>query len=50
MVQVRCPNCDDVIEIVNPREGALLVCPECSVELEIVLTESVVVDFTDDWQ
>jgi hypothetical protein len=34
----------------KPREGAIITCPKCAVELEIIRTDPFVVDFTLDWQ
>jgi lysine biosynthesis protein LysW len=48
--KTRCLNCDTVIKMEQPREGAVIVCPGCSVELEIISSDPFEVDFTDDWQ
>jgi len=32
MPKVHCPECDAVISIENPREGAQIKCPECGVD------------------
>ena len=48
--KTRCPNCDTTIKVEKPREGAVIVCPGCGVELEIVSRDPFEVDFTDDWQ
>ena len=50
MPRTRCPNCDVVIKKEKPREGALIFCPGCGVELEIVNTDPFEVELTDDWQ
>ena len=50
MPKTRCPNCDSVIKIAKPREGAVITCPDCGVELEIINTDPFEVDFTEDWQ
>jgi lysine biosynthesis protein LysW len=50
MPRTRCPNCDVIIKVEKPREGGLVVCPGCGVELEIVSTDPLEVDFTEDWQ
>jgi lysine biosynthesis protein LysW len=34
----------------EPRTSDLIVCPECGVELEIVGTDPLEVDFSEDWQ
>ena len=52
MPRTYCPDCDAVISIDDPRDGALIKCPECGVELEIIETNpSFEVDFPldDDW-
>jgi len=50
--RTRCPYCDAVIKISKPREGHLITCPGCGVELEILKTDPLEVDFTftEDWQ
>jgi lysine biosynthesis protein LysW len=48
--KTRCPNCDGVIKVDKPREGAIIICPGCAVELEIVSADPFEVDFTEDWQ
>ncbi len=50
MPKTYCPDCDAVISVDDPREGAMIKCPECDMELEIISTDPFVVDFTDDWQ
>ena len=50
MPKAYCPECDAVISIDNPRDGAQIKCPECGVELEIVSSDPFEVDFTQDWQ
>ncbi len=50
MPKTRCPNCDSVINDPKPREGAIVVCHACGVELEVIKTDPFVVDFTDEWQ
>ena len=50
MAETRCPNCDTIIEVQNPREGTRIVCSGCFVELEIINANPLEVDFTDDWQ
>jgi len=48
--KTHCPNCDAVIAMDRPREGAIITCPKCAVELEIIRTDPFVVDFTMDWE
>ncbi len=50
MVKTRCPNCDSVIKLEKPREGAIIACSACGVELEIVGADPFIVDFVEDWQ
>ena len=50
MFRTRCPNCDGVIEVGKPREGAIIECPRCGVELEVVKKDPFVLDFLEDWQ
>lgn len=50
MSKTRCPNCDSLIRLNEPREGAVIVCPYCGVELEVIRADPFAVDFTDDWQ
>jgi len=45
MPKTYCPNCDADISVDNPREGAMIRCPECDVELEIISTSPFEVDF-----
>ncbi len=48
MPETYCPNCDAVISIANPLDGAQIKCPECGVELEIVSRDPFEVDFPYD--
>jgi lysine biosynthesis protein LysW len=48
--KTRCPNCDGVVKVDKPREGSIIVCPGCGVELEVVNADPFEVDFTEDWQ
>ena len=50
MPKTRCPNCDIVIKVAKPREGGLINCPGCGVELEIVNVDPFDVAFSTDWQ
>jgi lysine biosynthesis protein LysW len=53
MPSTYCPNCDAVISVSDPREGAMITCRECDQELEIISTRPFEVDFPldydDDW-
>ena len=48
--KTRCPNCDSIIKVVKPRGGAVIACPRCDVELEIISADPFQVDFTENWQ
>lgn len=50
MPKTRCPNCSTPIRVDEPREGAVITCPGCGVELEVIGADPFEVDFTDDWQ
>ena len=51
MATVRCPECDFEIVRSNPRVGDMITCPECGVDLEIILDVPFEVDYPldDDW-
>lgn len=48
MSKTYCPNCDAVISVKKPSEGAYIKCLECGVELEIISTDPFEVDFPQD--
>ena len=48
MPKTYCPDCDAVISVDDPREGAMIKCPECDMELEIISTNPFEVDFPLD--
>lgn len=48
MPRTYCPECDAVIAMDNPRDGAQLRCPECGVELEVISTDPFEVFFPYD--
>ena len=50
MAETQCSNCDATIRAEEPHPGDLIICPECGVELEIVATDPLEVDFSADWQ
>jgi lysine biosynthesis protein LysW len=50
MSRTHCPNCNSMISVDKPREGIVIECPKCGVELEIIRKDPLEVDFTDDWQ
>jgi lysine biosynthesis protein LysW len=50
MSRTRCPNCDVVVKVNEPRRGAIVACPGCGIDLEIVCTDPLDVDMADDWQ
>ena len=39
-----------VVKVNKPRQGAVIICPACGVELEIIQTDPLEVDFTEGWQ
>ena len=50
MSKTYCPECDAVISVDNPHDGARIRCPECGVELEVIETDPFEVDYFDeDW-
>jgi lysine biosynthesis protein LysW len=53
MPKTYCPECDAVISVDDPREGAMVTCGECNTELEIISVSPFEVDFPldfdDDW-
>ena len=49
MPKTYCPNCDAVISVNSPREGAKVTCGECGTELEIISTNPFEVDFPLDY-
>jgi alpha-aminoadipate carrier protein LysW len=49
MPRTRCPNCDARIKIARPRQGDVITCPDCGVELEVVNVDPLEVDLLDDW-
>ncbi len=54
MAKAYCPNCDAVINVNSPREGAMVTCQDCGTKLEIISTDPFEVDFPldydDDWE
>ncbi len=48
--KTRCLNCNSVVKVSKPRQGAVIICPACGVELEIVHADPLEVDFTENWQ
>ena len=48
MPKTYCPDCDAVISVDDPREGAMIKCPECDMELEIISLDPFEVDFPLD--
>jgi len=50
MPKTRCPNCNTVVKVDKPRQGAIITCPGCGVELEIIRVDPLEVDFTEVWQ
>ena len=50
MPKTSCPACDAIISVDHPRDGAMLKCPDCGEELEIISTNPFEVDFPLDWE
>jgi lysine biosynthesis protein LysW len=52
MATTFCPECDSIISVENPREGATLRCPTCGEELEVISSDPFELDFPleDDWE
>jgi alpha-aminoadipate carrier protein LysW len=54
MLQVECPECGNEIPVADDViQGEILVCPECSVELEVIGLEPLTIDLApmemEDW-
>ena len=56
MPKTDCPDCDAVISMDDPREGAAFKCPVCGEALEVISTDPFEVDYPlddsdwdDDW-
>ena len=45
MPHAYCPNCDGIISVDNPREGAMVTCRKCEQPLEIISLHPFEVDF-----
>ncbi len=52
MPKTTCIDCDAVIQVDDPSEGDIIVCPECGVELEIIDINPLDLDYPldDDWE
>ena len=50
MPKTYCPNCDAVISVKNPREGATVTCHECDMKLEVISVDPFEVDFPLDYE
>ena len=48
MPKTYCPECDAVINVDKPRVGAMLECPQCNEELEIISADPFEVDYPLD--
>lgn len=50
---VTCPECEEALDIQQPRLSEIIECPQCRVELEIVTTNPVMValapEVEEDW-
>jgi lysine biosynthesis protein LysW len=49
MPSTYCPNCDAVVTVSDPHEGAMISCRQCGQELEIISTRPFEVDFPLDY-
>jgi lysine biosynthesis protein LysW len=49
MPKTYCPNCDAVISVESPREGASITCRECGTELEVISVSPFEVDYPLDY-
>jgi len=49
MSKAYCPNCDAVVTVDSPRLGALVRCPDCFEELEIISVDPFDVDYPADF-
>ena len=49
MPKTYCPDCGADISVDNPREGTMIKCPECDVELEIISINPFEMDFPLDF-
>jgi lysine biosynthesis protein LysW len=53
MPKTYCPECDAVISVEHPRDGAMIDCHVCGERLEIISVDPFEVDFPlddDDWE
>lgn len=58
MPKTNCPDCEAVISMDDPREGAKVTCRECGTELEVISVSPFEVDYPldydegrdDDWE
>ena len=50
MAKTRCINCGSIISLDKPREGSIITCSACGVELEVIRTDPFTVDFIEDWE
>ena len=48
MAKTRCINCGSLISLDKPREGSIITCSACGVELEVIRTDPFTVDFIED--
>lgn len=53
MPSTKCPKCDAVISVDDPKEGVMITCRKCDYELEIISVSPFEVDFPleydEDW-
>jgi lysine biosynthesis protein LysW len=49
MPKTYCPDCEAVISMDDPREGAKVTCRECGTELEVISVSPFEVDYPLDY-
>lgn len=48
MASVYCPDCDESINLRNPRVGQKLFCPHCETEVEVISVDPLDLDWAHD--
>jgi alpha-aminoadipate carrier protein LysW len=53
MTTANCPECDAAIELTDPVQGEIVVCPDCGVDLEVIELEPLTLEVApmeeEDW-
>ena len=49
MSSAYCPDCDEKINLRNPKTGQKLFCPYCEAELEVISTNPLDLDWAYDY-